>query len=54
MMHGSWRPRNQRHWEIAGVDEVRGALRRGKSTLRVVSAQAKRFEPQLIVKDWER
>lgn len=50
----TWKARNQRHWNIASVDEVRGSLRRCKSSLRVVSAQAKRFEPQLIVKDWRR
>ena len=51
---GAWRERNQRHWAIAGVDEVRSALRGCKSSLRIVSAQAKRFEPQLIEKDWRR
>ncbi len=51
---GTWRGRNQRHWNIASVDEVRSALRLCKSSLRVVSAQAKRFEPHLIVKDWRR
>ena len=51
---GDWRERNQRHWNIAGVDEVRSALRGCKSSLRIVSAQAKRFEPQLIEKDWRR
>ena len=51
---GDWRQRNQRHWNIAGIDEVRTALRGCKSSLRIVSAQAKRFEPQLIEKDWRR
>ena len=51
---GAWRERNQRHWAIAGVDEIRSALRGCKFSLRVVSAQAKRFEPQLIEKDWRR
>jgi hypothetical protein len=51
---GTWRPRNQRHWDIAAVDEVRGSLRRCKFALRIVSAQAKRFEPHLIVRDWRR
>jgi hypothetical protein len=49
-----WRRRNQRHWNIATVDEVRSALRACKFSLRTVSSQAKRFEPQLIVKDWRR
>lgn len=49
-----WRARNQRHWDLATVQEIRGALRRSKFSLRVVSNQAKRFEPQLIVKDWRR
>jgi G:T/U-mismatch repair DNA glycosylase len=49
-----WQRRHQRHWNIASVDEVRSALRRCKSSLRIVSAQAKRFEPQLLVKDWRR
>src|SRR3954453_10370606 len=51
---GMWRGRNQRHWDIASVDEVRNSLRRCKSSLRIVSAQAKGFEPHLIVKDWRR
>ncbi len=51
---GTWKARNQRHWQIAGVDEVRSALRGCKSSLRICSAQAKRFEPQLIEKDWRR
>ena len=51
---GDWRERNQRHWNIAGIDEVRSALRGCKSSLRIVSAQAKRFEPQLIERDWRR
>ena len=51
---GAWRAHNQRHWNIASVDEVRTALRGCKFSLRVVSAQAKRFEPQLIEKDWRR
>jgi hypothetical protein len=50
----TWRARNQRHWNIASVDEVRTALRMCKSSLRICSAQAKRFEPQLIEKDWRR
>ncbi len=50
----TWRARNQRHWNIASVDEVRSALRMCKSSLRICSAQAKRFEPQLIEKDWRR
>ncbi len=50
----TWRGRNQRHWNIASVDEVRSALRLCKSSLRICSAQAKRFEPQLIEKDWRR
>jgi hypothetical protein len=50
----SWKQRNQRHWNIASVDEVRTSLRRCKSSLRIVSSQAKRFEPQLIERDWRR
>lgn len=50
----TWKHRQQRHWDVASVDEVRGSLRRCKASLRVVSAQAKRFEPQLIVKNWRR
>ncbi len=50
----TWKARNQRHWNIASVDEVRTALRACKSSLRICSAQAKRFEPQLIEKDWRR
>jgi hypothetical protein len=50
----TWKARNQRHWNIATVDEVRTALRGCKSSLQTCSAQAKRFEPQIIVKDWRR
>jgi hypothetical protein len=49
-----WKPRNQRHWELATVDEIRSALRQSKFALRICSSQAKRFEPQLIAKDWRR
>jgi hypothetical protein len=49
-----WKPQNQRHWELATVDEIRGALRQSKFSLRIVSNQAKKFEPQLIAKDWRR
>ena len=50
----TWQRRNQRHWDIAGVDDVRGSLRRCKSSLRIVSASAKRFEPLLLAKTWRR
>lgn len=49
-----WKPRNQRHWELASVDEIRSALRQSKFSLRICSSQAKTFEPQLIAKDWRR
>jgi hypothetical protein len=49
-----WRARGQRHWDLATVQEIRGALRRSKFSLQVVSNQAKAFEPKLIVKDWRR
>ena len=51
---GDWHARNQRHWNIAGVDEVRSALRGCKSSLRILVGRAKRFEPYLIEKDWRR
>ena len=50
----AWRQRKTRHLELASVDEVRGSLRGCRSSLRVMSNQAKRFEPQLILKDWRR
>ncbi|MEJ3652535.1 hypothetical protein WEH80_06080 [Actinomycetes bacterium KLBMP 9759] len=50
----SWMRCNERHWSIATADEVRVAVKRCRSSLRIVSAQAKRFEPDLIVKDWRR
>lgn len=50
----AWRQRRARHWELASVDEVRSSLRGCRSSLRVMSNQAKRFEPQLILKDWRR
>jgi hypothetical protein len=49
-----WKPQRQRHWELATVDEIRSALRASKFSLRIVSSQAKRFEEQLITKDWRR
>lgn len=50
----AWRQRRARHWELATVEEIRSSLRGCRSSLRVMSAQAKRFEPQLILKDWRR
>lgn len=50
----AWRQRRARHWDLASVEEIRGALRGCRSSLRVMSAQAKRFEPELIVRDWRR
>lgn len=48
------RSRESRHWSIATPDEVRSSVKRCRSSLRIVSTQAKRFEPELIVKDWRR
>ncbi len=50
----SWRPAGQRHWNVATASEVRAAVKKCRASLRIVSAQAKRFEPELIVKDWRR
>jgi hypothetical protein len=50
----NWRGRESRHWTIATADEVRSSVKRCRSSLRIVSAQAKQFEPELIVKDWRR
>jgi hypothetical protein len=50
----AWSHRKSRHWELATVQEIRGGLRGCRSSLRVMSNQAKRFEPQLILKDWSR
>jgi hypothetical protein len=50
----AWKSRNTRHWTIATADEVRTSIKRCRSSLRIVSSSAKRFEPQLIVKDWRR
>jgi hypothetical protein len=50
----AWKGRGTRHWNIATAEEVRSSVRGCRSSLRIVSAQAKRFEPQLIVKDWRR
>lgn len=50
----NWRGRGARHWSIATADEVRSSVKGCRSSLRIVSAQAKRFEPELIVKDWRR
>jgi hypothetical protein len=52
---GSWRGAGgRRHWNVATADEVRSAVRGCRNSLRVLSGQAKRFEPELIVKDWRR
>ena len=50
----TWRGKGARHWNIATADEVRASVKRCRSSLRIVSSQAKRFEPQLIVRDWRR
>jgi hypothetical protein len=50
----SWRQNNRRHWTIATADEVRSATKNCRWSLKVVSSQAKKFEPELIVKDWRR
>ena len=50
----SWKGRGARHWNIATADEVRSSVKRCRSSLRIVSSQAKKFEPQLIVRDWRR
>lgn len=52
--NSSWRGKGSRHWNVATADEVRSSVKRCRSSLRVVSAQAKRFEPELIVRDWRR
>ena len=49
-----WRQRNPRHWQVASVDEVRSALRQCRSSLRILVSSAKRFEPQLIRREWKR
>ena len=49
-----WRERGQRHWAIATADEARAAVRKCRGSLRILSMAAKRFEPELIRKDWRR
>jgi hypothetical protein len=49
-----WRTPGQRHWNLATVEEIRAALRQSKSSLRILSSQAKAFEPKLISQDWRR
>jgi len=49
-----WRQRNARHWQVASVDEVRSALRQCRNSLRILVSSAKRFEPQLIRREWKR
>jgi hypothetical protein len=44
----------QRHWTIATPEEIRSGLKRCRGSLRILSASAKRFEPELIVRDWRR
>jgi hypothetical protein len=44
----------QRHWTIATPDEIRSGLKRCRGSLRILSSSAKRFEPELIVRDWRR
>ena len=45
---------SRRHWDIASAEEVGSALRRSRFALRILSASAKKFEPQLIARDWRR
>jgi hypothetical protein len=49
-----WRQRNARHWTVASTDEVRSALRTCRGSLRILSRSAKRFEPELIHREWKR
>jgi hypothetical protein len=49
-----WRQRNARHWSVASADEVRSALRTCRGSLRILSRSAKRFEPELIHREWKR
>ena len=44
----------QRHWTIATPEEIRSGLKRCRGSLRILSSSAKRFEPELIVRDWRR
>ena len=44
----------RRHWDIASAEEVGASLRRCRFALRILSASAKKFEPQLIARDWRR
>lgn len=48
------RDRVSRHWNIATPEEVKSSLKRCRNSLRVLSSSAKRFEPELIVRDWRR
>ena len=50
----AWVNRNTRHWTVATSDEVKTAVKGCRSSLRILSSQAKRFEPELILKDWKR
>jgi hypothetical protein len=49
-----WRQRNARHWSVASADEVRSALRTCRGSLQILSRSAKRFEPELIHREWKR
>lgn len=51
---GGWKDRQSRHWAIASADEARTALRHCRRSLRVVSMSAKKFEPDLIHREWRR
>lgn len=44
----------RRHWTIATPEEIRSGLKRCRGSLRILSSSAKRFEPELIVRDWRR
>lgn len=49
-----WTDRNTRHWSVSSADEVRSSVKRCRSSLRVLSGSAKKFEPELIVREWKR
>lgn len=49
-----WRDRNTRHWAIATAEDACRAVKVCRASLRVLSMSAKRFEPELIRKDWKR
>ena len=44
---------NRRHWSVATPEEMRAAAKKAHHSLRVISTSAKKWEADLISRDWK-